>query len=136
MGLTDRAVHWFLKSGILQPSGGVARYYHAGTRTFHAVSTEITGYVAATLAYLHRLTGETDCLEAAVRAGRFLTRVAWDPALGTIPYECRPENDSRRPPSLLLRRRDHRARPDDAFTRYGRQGIPRYGGGLRALDGG
>jgi hypothetical protein len=97
ISLTNRAVRWFLESGIQQPSGGVARYYHAGTRTFQAVSTEITGYVAATLAYLHRVTGDAGCLEAAVRAGRFLTRVAWDPALGTIPFECRPENDSRRP---------------------------------------
>ena len=102
MSLTDRAMRWFLESGIQQPSGGVARYYHAGTRQFHAVSTEITGYAAATLVYLHRLTGDAGCLEAAVRAGRFLTRVAWDPSLGTIPYECRPENDSRRPPAYFF----------------------------------
>jgi hypothetical protein len=93
---TDRAAGWFLESGIQRPSGGVARYYRADARTFQAVSTEITGYAAATLAYLHTLTGDARCLEAAVRAGRFLTRVAWDPALGTIPFECQPQDDSRR----------------------------------------
>jgi hypothetical protein len=102
ISLTDRAVRWFLESGIQQPSGGVARYYHAGTCKFQAVSTEITGYAAAALACLHRLTGDAGCLQAALRAGRFLTRVAWDSALETIPYECRPENDSRRPPAYFF----------------------------------
>jgi hypothetical protein len=101
-GLTHRAARWFLKSGIQQPSGGVARYYRTDTRKLQAVSTEITGYAAATLAYLYRLTGDAGCREAAVRAGRFLTRVAWDPALGTVPFECRPENGSRRAPAYFF----------------------------------
>lgn len=55
-----------------------------------AASTEITGYAAASLVFLHRLTGDSRALDAAVRAGRFLTRVAWNPALAIMPFELNP----------------------------------------------
>jgi hypothetical protein len=51
------------------------------------VSTEITGYAAAALAYLASLAGDAACLDAAVRAGTFLTRRAWDASLGIFPFE-------------------------------------------------
>jgi len=86
--LTNRAAGWLLESGIQQVSGGVARYYRADTGEFRAVSTEITGYATAALLSLDPATGQRRCLDAAIRAGRYLTRVAWNPALGTMPFEC------------------------------------------------
>jgi hypothetical protein len=87
---TDRALRWFLESGIQEPAGGVSRYLRVDTQQMRAVSTEITGYVAAALVLLHQLTGDSRALDAAVRAGRFLTRVAWNPALDIIPFELNP----------------------------------------------
>jgi hypothetical protein len=86
-GSTSKVSKWFLESGIQDSSGGVARYYRFDTQDLRAISTEITGYAAATLAYLHRRTGDIRCLEAATRAGLFLTRAAWTDELGTIPFE-------------------------------------------------
>lgn len=83
----DRAGHWFLRSGIQEPSGGVARYYRSDLKRNQAVSTEITGYAAGAFAWLHGLTAETRYLDASLRAARFLTRVAWDGALSTFPFE-------------------------------------------------
>ncbi len=71
----------------------MARYYRSDQDTHHAVSTEITGYAASTLAYLHERTGRPEYREAACRAGRFLTRVAWSPALGTFPFEMAANGD-------------------------------------------
>jgi len=92
-GLTNRAAGWLLNSGIQEPSGGVARYYRSDTQEFRAVSTEITGYAVSFLVYLHRSTGNAACLEAAGRAGRYLTRVAWNPGLRTMPFECRGQGE-------------------------------------------
>jgi hypothetical protein len=88
-GLTSRAAAWLLESGIQEPSGGVARYYRSDTQQPRAASTEITGYAVSFLVYLYRATGAAGCLEAALRAGRYLTRVAWNPTLRTMPFECR-----------------------------------------------
>ena len=84
---THRASAWFLHSGIQEPTGGVARYYRSDTGRYHRISTEITGYVAAGFVYLYKITGGSDCLEAALRAGRFLTGTAWNPSLDTYPFE-------------------------------------------------
>jgi hypothetical protein len=92
-GLTNRAAGWLLNSGIQEPPGGVARYYRSDTHEFRAVSTEITGYAVSFLVYLHRSTGSAACLEAAGRAGRYLTRVAWNPGLRTMPFECRGQGE-------------------------------------------
>jgi hypothetical protein len=78
---------WFLQSGIQEPNGGVARYYRSDAGATAPVSTEITGYAASALVYLHSLTGEQSYLDAAVRAARFLTHDAWDAASGTFPFE-------------------------------------------------
>jgi hypothetical protein len=83
----DRAVCWFVKSGIQEPGGGVARYYHTDTQKNALVSTEITGYTLSALAYLYERSGDEGALKAAVRTGRFLRDRAWNPKLATFPFE-------------------------------------------------
>jgi len=65
----------------------VARFYRSDTATNAAVSTEITGYTASALAYLHSRTGKQQYLDAAVRAAGYLARHAWDSAASTFPFE-------------------------------------------------
>ena len=86
----SRAGEWFLRSGIQQPNGGVARYYRTDLERNHPVSTEITGYAASTLVYLHSVTKDARYLDRAVAAARFLTRTAWDSASATMPFEIDP----------------------------------------------
>jgi len=83
----DRAGEWFLRSGIQETNGGVARYFRSDAGANARISTEITGYAASTLVWLHRLSGRADYLGAALRAGRFLARQAWDPVAATMPFE-------------------------------------------------
>lgn len=83
----ELAGRWFVYSGIQEQTGGVARYYRSDLSRNALVSTEITGYAASALLYLHARTGDPRYLEPALRAGRFLTRLAWDGALRVIPYE-------------------------------------------------
>jgi hypothetical protein len=85
--MLQRAGGWFLRSGIQEPSGGVARYYRSDLGKNARVSTEITGYAVSTLLYLAERTGDSSYTEAALRAARFLTRAAWNPALATFPFE-------------------------------------------------
>src|SRR2546421_6821727 len=84
----DRAGAWLLKSGIQEPSGGVARYYLADVHQNRAISTEITGYAVSTFTYLYALTRDERYLDAATSAGSFLTDTAWDERLGMFPFEC------------------------------------------------
>lgn len=86
----SRAGEWFLRSGIQQPNGGVARYYRTDLERNHAVSTEITGYAASAFVYLHTVTKDARYLDRAVSAARFLTRTAWDSASATMPFEIDP----------------------------------------------
>ena len=81
------AGRWFLRSGIQDANGGVARYHRTDVGQNLPVSTEITAYTASTLVYLHHLTGAPEYLDAGVRAARFLA-AAWDPESGIIPFEC------------------------------------------------
>jgi len=85
--LIDAAGRWFLHSGIQEASGGVARYYRSDVGQNARVSTEITGYAVSTLLFLHDRTRNEEYLDAALRAARFLTRVAWDAKLSTFPFE-------------------------------------------------
>jgi hypothetical protein len=85
--LIQAAGRWFLHSGIQEASGGVARYYRSDLGQNARVSTEITGYAVSTLLFLHERTGNSAYLDAALRAARFLTRVAWEATLGTFPFE-------------------------------------------------
>ena len=76
-----------MHSGIQERDGGVARFYRSDAATNAAVSTEITGYAASALAYLHARTGKQEYLDAAVRAARYLTHEVWDSAASTFPFE-------------------------------------------------
>jgi hypothetical protein len=88
--LVSRAGEWFLHSGIQENSGGVARYYRTDLQRNHAVSTEITGYAASALVYLHSLTGDQRYLDRALETGRFLAGTAWDAASCVLPFELDP----------------------------------------------
>jgi hypothetical protein len=83
----EAAGRWFLRSGIQEPEGGVARYYRSDLGRNAPVSTEITGYAVSALLFLHERTGQTEYQDAALQAARFLTRIAWDGALQTFPFE-------------------------------------------------
>jgi hypothetical protein len=88
---TDSFIHtagcWFLKSGIQEATGGVARFYRSDKRQNARVSTEITGYAVSALLFLHQRTGDAAYLDAGLRGARFLTRSAWAPGLATFPFE-------------------------------------------------
>ena len=84
------AGEWLIHSGIQEPAGGVARYYRADLGRNLPVSTEITGYAASTYAYLHSVTGQPIYVERALATARFLTRVAWNPDTGVLPFELDP----------------------------------------------
>ncbi len=86
----SRAGSWFLKSGIQETGGGVARFYRADEQRALAVSTEITGYAVSAFVYLHSLEKRAPYLDAAVKAARFLTRKAWDHAARRLPFEVDP----------------------------------------------
>jgi hypothetical protein len=94
----SRTGEWFLRSGIQQTNGGVARYYLADSRRNLAASTEITGYAISAFVYLHSLahssSNETPYLERARAAANFLTRCAWDAAARTMPFEIEPSRFS------------------------------------------
>lgn len=81
------AGHWFLRSGILEASGGVARYYLSDAKQNLPISHEITGYAISALLFVHERTAESVYLEAALRAARYLTRSAWNETLGIFPFE-------------------------------------------------
>ena len=83
----DHAGCWFLHSGIQESDGGVARFYRSDSAANAPVSTEITGYAASALAYLHSRTGRQEYLDAAVGAARYLTDHAWDASASTFPFE-------------------------------------------------
>lgn len=85
--MIQAAGRWFLHSGIQEASGGVARYYRSDLGQNARVSTEITGYAVSALLFIHERTGDSGYLDAALRAARFLTRVAWDAQLATFPFE-------------------------------------------------
>ena len=85
-----RAGQWFLRSGIQEPNGGVARYYRTDLQSNYPVSTEITGYTVTALIYLRTLTRDERWLQAALRAARFLTRQAWDAESRSMPFEVDP----------------------------------------------
>jgi len=81
---------WFLRSGIQETDGGVARHYRTDLRRNSPISTEITGYAAHTLVYLHSLNGDERYLAGAESAARFLACKAWQPETRTMPFEIEP----------------------------------------------
>ena len=88
----EQAGQWFLHSGIQESSGGVARYYQADQHRNLPLSTEITGYAISALLELYQRTKQLEYLEAAGRAGRYLSG-AWDRTLKTMPFEAHDEGD-------------------------------------------
>lgn len=82
----DASALWFLRSGIQEASGGVARYHRIDEGRNAAVSTEITGYAVSALVWMHGRSGH-DCMPAARRAARFLVRDAWDSERRLMPFE-------------------------------------------------
>ncbi|SPE33211.1 conserved hypothetical protein [Candidatus Sulfopaludibacter sp. SbA6] len=87
-----RAGTWFLRSGIQQPDGGVARYYRVDQERNLPVSIEITGYTVSAHVYLHSVTTDErrEHLDRASAAARFLVHTAWDRASQTMPFELDP----------------------------------------------
>jgi hypothetical protein len=85
--LLEHSGCWFLRSGIQESNGGVARYYLTEAGRNLPVSSEITGYAVSALVYLHSLSGQAAYLEAALRAAKFLTYEAWDSSSSTFPFE-------------------------------------------------
>jgi len=85
--ISVRGAHWSLHSGIQEASGGVARYHYTDQGRNAGVSTEITGYFISSMLDLYARLGDRDLLDAAVRAGRFLSGAAWDRDLGVMPFE-------------------------------------------------
>jgi hypothetical protein len=99
----SRAGTWFLRSGIQETNGGVARYYCSdpggegavstganrpiSTGANRAISTEITGYAASAFTFLYAQTRDSAHLDAAVRCARYLCDEAWDTASNTFPFE-------------------------------------------------
>lgn len=65
----------------------MARYYRADLGSNLAPSTEITGYSVAAFCYLFELSGDEEFLDAARRAARFLTEIAWREAASVMPFE-------------------------------------------------
>ena len=96
--MLERAGAWFLHSGIQEPNGGVARYYRVDLGKNARVSTEITGYAVSALIHLYHRTGLRACLDAAMRAGHFLTRSAWNAKVATFPFEY--SDNCTQPPAL------------------------------------
>ncbi len=91
------AGHWFLSSGIQEPSGGFARFYRSEITQNLPVSTEISAYVAKALLFLFQTTGDSQYLDAALKTTRFLVDQTWDAEQKMFPYEHpSPTADSRR----------------------------------------
>ena len=81
--MLSRAARWYARSGIQEPSGGVARYYRTDLERNYPISTEITGYAVSALLDLGQ---QAEALAAA----RFLCREAW---MGhTMPFELQPSD--------------------------------------------
>jgi hypothetical protein len=83
----ERAGQWLLHSGIQGPERGVARFYRADLQRNNPVSTEITGYHASALIYLHQVSTRQHYLDRAIETAHFLTRQAWDANLQIFPFE-------------------------------------------------
>jgi hypothetical protein len=83
----EQAGCWFLRSGIQEPSGGVARYFQTDTHRNAPVSTEITGYAASAFAYLYSATDDAKFLTPTLNAACYLRDTAWDSTSHTVPFE-------------------------------------------------
>lgn len=87
------SAEWFLRSGIQEENGGVARYYLSDRRRNAPISSEITGYFASALVDLHRRDSSNGFAVAGQKAAAFLSDVAWDDHQSAMPFECEPEGN-------------------------------------------
>jgi hypothetical protein len=83
----SHSLRWLLHSGIQNPEGGVSRYYLSDRRQYKAVSHEITGYHAGTLAWLYTMEHKPEALAGAIKTADFLVEHAWNASLRTFPFE-------------------------------------------------
>jgi hypothetical protein len=83
----ENAGRWFLRSGIREAGGGVARYYRSDLGKNVPISAEITAYAVSALSYLYALTDDARYREAAMGSARFLANDVWDAAAHTFPFE-------------------------------------------------
>lgn len=65
----------------------MARYYVSDRQQYQPVSTEITGYHAAMLAWLFTVSGNQEALAGAVKTADFLVEHAWNERWRTFPFE-------------------------------------------------
>ena len=70
----------------------MARYHRVDLGRNEPVSTEITGYAASALVYLHSLSPNQRYLDHAIAAARFLACTAWDHAAAVMPFEVNPSS--------------------------------------------
>jgi hypothetical protein len=84
------AGEWFLRSGIQQTNGGVARYYFSDRERNAPLTTEITAYCASALVRLAKRESEARYLDAAIAAATYLVN-AWEAKSSAMPFECEPE---------------------------------------------
>jgi hypothetical protein len=95
--IIDRAGVWFLRSGIQEAEGGVARYYRSDLQKNARVSTEITGYTVSFLVDLHARTGRKQVLDSALAGARFLESKMWNAAWSVFPFEYSSNGDQPEP---------------------------------------
>jgi hypothetical protein len=84
---SEMPLEWFLQSGIIEPTNGVARYHFADRRQNAPVSTEITGYVVSALLDLAKRSGSLHALRQAAACGDYLAFSAWSVETKSMPFE-------------------------------------------------
>lgn len=82
-----RAGEWFLRSGIQEPKGGMARYYFSDRGRNAPLTTEITAYCVSSLVDLYKRSSDSRCLDAAKKAADYLVR-SWDAECSAMPFEA------------------------------------------------
>ena len=83
----EKAVDWFLHSGIQQKeSGGVYAWYDPQKKQYSFLYPEITGYAISLFLYLYETEHRPLFLERAVQAARWILDFAWDHHTQSIPF--------------------------------------------------
>lgn len=81
------AGEWFLRSGIQEANGGVARYYFSDRKRNAPLTTEITAYTAGALVLAAKQESDSRYMDAAIKAANYLVK-AWDSKCSAMPFEC------------------------------------------------
>jgi hypothetical protein len=85
-----RAGEWFLRSGIQEAKGGMARYYFSDRGRNAALTTEITAYCASSLIDLYKRNPDERLLQAAKDAANYLVK-SLDTNSSAMPFEAESE---------------------------------------------